>query len=138
MWQDPRGLEKIEKLAVDGFEISNDVLTTRYLGKHTIEAKNLLGTSHGSEELHLFFNEYSFLDLEESYVKRGGAYGSKTIYLFRMKETHPNEDNYDIVFVDWQLIGVATTYRSGKPSIYANLGNTFTAIDSQTLESNEY
>jgi len=103
--------------------------TTKYLGMYQIEAKNVIEVSHGSEELHLFYNEHSFLDLEESFVKKGGAFGSRTLYLFRKKETHPDEDNYDIVYADWELTGVATSYKVDKPGIYANLGNTFKAID---------
>ena len=43
--------------------------TTKYLGMYQIEAKNVIEVSHGSEELHLFYNEHSFLDLEESRVE---------------------------------------------------------------------
>lgn len=139
MWQAPELLDHASSGDwLDGSLIGDDRHATQYLGKHLIKATNLVGDSHGTEELHIFFNEHSFLDLEEDFVNRGGAFGSKTLYLFRVKETHPDELNYDLVEIDWQLTGVASIYRNGKPSIYANLGHTFSAIDAQMLESNEY
>ena len=92
--------------------------------------------SHGFETLHVFYNDYSFLDLEESYVKKGGAYGSKTLYMFREKKANDEEEDGDnnngtskVSEGEWQLTAVASTYKANKPGVYANLGHTFTTID---------
>ena len=65
---------------------------TTYLGKHRISAKNLVGSSHGDELLHVFFSEFSFLDFEETFTKKGGAFGSKTLYLIREKLAGEEDD----------------------------------------------
>ena len=88
LWMVPDSIDEDD----DDWETDDKQLKTTYLGKHKIRARNLIGTSHGDEELHVFYNDFSFIDFEESYVKKGGAFGTKTPYLFREKVGGEDEE----------------------------------------------
>ena len=106
---------------------------TTYLGEHKVTMRDRSRALLDKEHFHIFMNNYSFLDLEEKYAQNGGADGATTLYLFRDIVTQTDEDDDDSVKKTnepiWQLAGVATKYRNAKPDVYANLGNSFHALD---------
>ena len=114
---------------------SDELIGTRYLGQHEIISRvPPNGSYHNTENFHLFVNEISFVDLEQSFVKRGGVYGSQTIYLFRKLQIGKNGEGEESTSdqeaeIKWQLAGVVTNYQSNRPGVYANLAESFSNLD---------
>lgn len=115
---------------------------TQYLGEHKVTSrqtttKNLLDT----EYFHIFKNNYNFLDLETKFAQGGGADGATTLYLFRELVDNIDEDEANskqkTPIITYQLAGVVTKYLNQKPDVYASLGTSFRALDSQILDTNE-
>ena len=147
LWTNPNKLPDKElgwDQDTEQWDSDSNQAKTKYLGQHMISARSLLGAFRGDELWHVFYNEYSFLDLEESYVKKGGVYGTKSLYLFREKGNEEEEEDEEEENVgkkkeaEWQLAAVASIYKVGKPGMYANLGHTFAPVDPQTMETNEF
>ena len=44
------------------------------------------------DSLHIFVNNYSFINLEEKYLSTGGAFGAKTFYLWKLLVPEKEED----------------------------------------------
>ena len=118
---------------------------TQYLGEYTVISS--IGDSvESTDSLHLFVNNYSFVNLEEKYLKTGGAYGCKTFYLW--KHIKPEEDKQQSDEEQsvqnkngqslWKLVGVVTRHSGSEPSFSADLGNSFKPLDNTTLKSVEY
>ena len=93
LWRDPTTIDDDNDLY--DFSQQEKVVKTQYLGKSKIRSRNLLGAYQGEEMLHLFYNEFSFLDFEEDFTKRGGVFGSRTLYMFREKVAGEDEDEED-------------------------------------------
>lgn len=55
---------------------------TQYLGEYTV-IKTSGDSVVSTNRLHLFVNNYSFINLEEKYLKTGGAFACSTIYLWQ-------------------------------------------------------
>lgn len=123
----------------DNYQFGKREAKTQYLGEHQIAIRSTLNTLIEIESFHLFTNNYSFLELEENYAKKGGTNGAQTIYLWRKikpsEEEGEQDQNQKIV---WQLAGFATRYRSNQPNVYGTLGNTFHTIDQATMDTNEF
>lgn len=118
---------------------------TKYLGEHEIALYDTATTLLDKEHFHIFSNEYSFLDLEERYVKTGGAFGASTLYLFR--ELIRDAEERDEAAAEaaredsqptWQLAGVVSAFKTRQPGVYVNLGSSFTALDESTVLTNEF
>ena len=65
---------------------------TQYLGEYTVSQRSSMGTKLSQESLHIFANNYSFINLEETYLSRGGSSGAHTLYLWRNIIPEVDED----------------------------------------------
>jgi len=98
------------------------------------------------DSLHIFVNNYSFINLEEKYLSTGGAFGAKTFYLWKLLVPEKEEDKgleedkpkAKVLNSQWKLVGVVTRHSGSKPSYTADLGSSFKNLDSQALLSGEY
>ena len=67
--------------------------------------------------------------------------GATTLYLFRQILPNSDEEETSSNYkksITWQLAGVVTKYKNMKPDVYASLGTSFRALDSQILDTNEF
>jgi len=92
---------------------------TRYLGQHEIMVSSPTNVEVGRETFHLFTNDFSFIHLEEDFVKKGGAHGAKTIYMFREVSMNAQKSESSTLSADdnnvseaapktWQLAAVVS------------------------------
>ena len=100
-----------------------------------------------SDTLHIFTNNYSFINLEEKYLSTGGAFGSRSFYLWKLfvptekeddKATEEEQTKAKDLHSQWRLVGVVTRHSGSKPSYSADLGSSFKSLDNQQLTSEEY
>lgn len=118
---------------------------TQYLGEYTVITRSG-DVVTSTDSLHLFVNNYSFINLEEKFLKTGGAYACKTLYLWKHiqpeEEKLQGEDEQPEVAKarqsHWKLVGVVTRHSGSKPSYSADFGNSFKPLDNTTLKSVEY
>ena len=56
---------------------------TKYLGEYTVKTSSSQEENISTDSLHIFVNNYSFINLEEKYLSTGGSYGAHTMYLWQ-------------------------------------------------------
>ena len=136
---------------------------TKYLGEHSIFiSQNPAATTpllESTETYHVFYNTNSFHRLEENFSASGGAFGVKTLYVWREKfldnqdkdgiYCDPVKDDFEEcqmnmpVVSEWVLRGIVTLKpyggTNGQPMGYTgDLGDSFRAVESQNLLSSDY
>lgn len=65
---------------------------TKYLGEYTVITSDSGERVLSKDSLHIFVNNYSFINLEEKYLSTGGAFGAKTFYLWKLIVPEKEED----------------------------------------------
>lgn len=102
-----------------------------------------------TDNLHIFLNYYSFINLEEKYQSTGGSSGASTLYLWKHIVTEvaelsadadadADEQQIPVQESTWKLVGVVTRHKGANPSYSADLGNSFKILDDQAMKSSEY
>ena len=105
---------------------------TLYYGEHEVMTRTIQNQLLNIDTYHIFYNQFSFLHLEQDFVHQGGAHNTQTLYLFKRYEEETDGGNNFF----WQLKGVVSGFGSGdKPGYVANLGDSFWEISATQLQT---